>query len=339
MRISLEDKGLGESCSIKNQRILLNQFLDGHKTLAGRRRVEICDDGYSGTNFQRPGILEMLALAGRQEICCVVVKDFSRFGRNYIEVGDYLEQTFPSLGLRFISVGDGYDSAAEGPDFDAALRNLLNDLYSKDLSIKCKSGKISKMRQGSFTSPFAPYGYVKSVENKGKLVAKPATAEVVRLIFKLAADGKKPTEIAEVLNLRGFLSPRGNLWGGSTIHRILRDERYTGDMVSRKTERMVVGNPNLLKVLSKEDWIVVPNTHEAIISKDLFERVQGFIKSRPKRKKRVEVVYMAVNSCGEQPKAAGLEGMRKDLYKMYQDGKIGKEEYLARKKGLSKGLL
>ena len=311
IRLSLEDKNEGESNSVKNQRDLLNQFLDKHSELSRHQRIEICDDGYSGTNFNRPGVMELLDKVREQEINCIVVKDFSRFGRSYIEVGNYLEQVFPFLGVRFISVNDNFDSnntGASATDLDVALKTLIYDLYSKDLSIKVKSAKQAKMKKGDFINPYAPYGYIKSKISKNKLEVDYEAAETVKLIYELAAAGKKPTEIAKILNVKDILSPNSykaskkdgrnwarvsnnmSMWRDATIHKILRDERYTGAMVSRKYERMIVGNPNMLTHFSQDEWIVVPNTHEAIIPKALFDKVQASFKAKrqpPKKEKHI----------------------------------------------------
>jgi len=309
IRLSLEDENEGESNSVKNQRDLLNQYLDKHSELFSYRRIEFCDDGYSGTNFNRPNMTQLLDKARKQEISAIIVKDFSRFGRSYIEVGSFLEEVFPFLGIRFISINDNFDSKTQAAgDISIALRSLINDLYSKDLSAKCKSGKLAKMKRGEFINPYAPYGFVKSAENKNKLEIDPEAAEIVRFIFDLAAKGENQTEIARTLNQKGVLSPneykakrndgrdwatattRSTIWSKSAVYRILRDERYTGVMVARKFERLVVGNPNTLKSFSQDDWIIVPNTHEAIISKAVFDEVQLIFKSRPqtpKKEKRV----------------------------------------------------
>ena len=293
IRLSSEDEIEGESNSVKNQRDLLTEFVSKHPELSGCRLVEHCDDGYSGVNFNRPGVNKMLEKVRKGEIHCIVVKDFSRFGRSYIEVGDYLEQVFPFLDVRFISVNDNYDSDNKSGtigDIEVALRTLIYDLYSKDLSQKVKSGRLAKIKRGEFTSSYAPYGYKKSEENKHKLVIDEDAAKVVRYIFELAASGKKVTEIARVLNAEKIPSPNeykaltnsgrnwawasttGTLWEGHSLSKFFRDERYIGSTVGGKTERITVGNPKV-RFVDRDEWIVVPNTHEPIISKELFDKV------------------------------------------------------------------
>ena len=219
----------------------------------------------------------MLKAIRAGKIDCVVVKDFSRFGRGYVGVGNYLEHVFPLLNVRFVSVNDCFDSAANKPDagLDAALKTLVYDLYSKDLSVKVKTALQTKMKRGEFISPFAPYGYVKQNQRNG-LEIDPEAAQIVRQIFASAAAGHRPTKIARELNSQGVLPPSSYkaakgikrtwginggkaIWRDATVHKILRDERYTGAMVGHKR-------------------VVVPNTHEAIVPKALFDGIQSHFK-------------------------------------------------------------
>ena len=158
IRLSIEDENIGESNSIKNQRDLLTSFIKSNNEFTDCELLEFCDDGYSGTNFNRPQISKLLQMVRKGAIDCIIVKDFSRFGRNYIEVGDYLEQVFPFLDIRFISVNDNYDSSKNYSSLggiEVALRTLIYDLYSKDLSVKCKSGIVSRWKRGEYISNYA----------------------------------------------------------------------------------------------------------------------------------------------------------------------------------------
>lgn len=174
LRISVEDednqkKGKDESNSIGNQRDLLYRHIESCPELSGGKVIELCDDGFSGTNFQRPAVTRLLDMARAKELDCVILKDFSRFGRDYIEVSNYIDQIFPFLGIRIISVNDGYDSVAmsgKTSGVDIAFRNIIYDYYSKDLSAKVKSGKLTKAKKGDYLSPYAPFGYRKSESNK-----------------------------------------------------------------------------------------------------------------------------------------------------------------------------
>ena len=293
IRLSQEDENEGESNSIINQRELLNAFVKSSPDLSQYEVIEFCDDGYSGTNFDRPGVKALLDEVRAGNIQCIIVKDLSRFGRDYIDIGDYLEQIFPFLGVRFISVNDHFDSNdfdGTTGGLDVGFRNLIYSLYSKDLSQKVRSAKKTRMEKGEFIGSHAPYGYAKSPENRKKLVVDEKAAAVVRRIFAMADEGKNAVQIANVLNAENIPTPyvykrllgcdrkynvvgKTNHWHNTTVLTIIRDERYTGKMVSGKHRSPFVGSKNG-KRTPKSEWIVVPNTHEAIISEELFASVQ-----------------------------------------------------------------
>ena len=250
LRISSEDADLrtgekDESESISNQRSLLREYVSGHAELAGSEILEFCDDGWSGTNFERPAVKELLEQVRRGQINCIVVKDLSRFGRDYLTVGDYISRVFPFLGVRFISINDGFDSSnpLDIDSLDTSFRTLIYDLYSRDLSRRVKSAKKARAERGAFLSPYAPYGYVKDPEDKNHLLVDTEAAEVIRRIFQMAADGAKTWEIAAALNGDGVSSPKNykveagctrkpwrsiqeeNFWTASLVAKFLRDER------------------------------------------------------------------------------------------------------------------
>lgn len=309
LRLSQEDAAQGESCSISNQRDLLRSALQAMPDLQNCQVVEICDDGYSGTNFDRPGIKQLLELVQKGEVNCVVVKDFSRFGRNYIEVGSYLQQVFPALGVRFVSVNDQFDSAQQkSSGLDMAFKNLIHDLYSKDLSQKVKAAKTARQRKGKYSSPYALFGYQKSAQDKNKLEPNPVTAPFVKRIFLQAASGSAPTAIARALNQDAVPTPHmfrngsaeANFWTKAAVTRILRDERYTGKMLSGKRERVEVGNKATRK-LPQNGWSVVENTHSALVSEALFCQVQerlGIFHQKQNAPKLARTLPFAVK-CGQ----------------------------------------
>ncbi len=308
IRLSQEDKNEGESNSITNQRELLINFVGNYPELSQYEVVEFCDDGYSGTNFDRPGVKALLEEVRAGNIRCILVKDLSRFGRNYIDSGDYLEQIFPFLEVRFISVNDRFDSndfdgTTGGLDVD--FRNLIYALYSKDLSQKVRSAKKTRMQKGEFIGSHAPYGYAKSSENRKKLVIDETAAAIVRRIFAMADEGKNAVQIAAVLNSENIPTPYAykrlmgcdrkynvvgdrNYWLNTTVLTIIRDERYTGKMVNGKNRTPVVGSKHGKRV-PKDQWIIVPNTHEAIVSKKLFASVQERFSSPQRIRKHTEV--------------------------------------------------
>jgi len=318
LRLSLDD-GYGESESIANQRGLLNHFITNNDELAGREVLEFADDGYSGTNFNRPAVTDMLNLAKNGEINCIVVKDFSRFGRNHIEVGDYIEQIFPFLGVRFISVNNNFDSkdhTMQAGTLDVAFTNLIYDYYSKDVSKKVTSAKHSKMRKGDYMSTTALFGYRKMADNKNRLEIDPVAAEYVRKVFALCLEGKTTGKIALIMNSEGIPTPLvykringyirkwrkvndTNHWTRAMVHKILRDERYVGSTISGKTRVTKIGS-DIRARLSKNEWVIVPNTHEPIISRDVFDEAQVLIGLRTERSayKKIERLFAGKIICG-----------------------------------------
>ncbi len=286
-----------ESNSVSNQRMLLDSYIQREAEFSGCPVLEFLDDGRSGTNFARPGVRALLDAAKRREIDCVIVKDFSRFGRNYIEVGNYLEQVFPFLGIRFISVNDGYDSSnypyGVAGDLNNAIRNLINELYSRDLSEKVKGARRQYAQRGQCIAAYPIYGYLKSPEDRKKLIPDDGAAEIVRRIFDRYLSGLSPTEIARELNSDGIPTPsqrkrelgskrqtwnserRDNEWTDTSITRILRDERYTGKLISIKSTRREVGNQNSSKATDRDDWIVVPDAFTPIVTQEIFDAAQS----------------------------------------------------------------
>ena len=206
MRISDDDEDLGEgkkeSNSIENQRKLIESYVERHEELSLYPLKEFADDGVSGVNFNRPGVQRLLKEIKENRVQCVVVKDLSRFGRNYIEAGDYIEQIFPFLGVRFISIADNFDSFKNPAGIEIGFKNLIHDLYSRDLSKKIKSTKALMQRQGVYSGGGVPFGYIRD-DGNGKtadFIPDPEAAQVVRQIFTLAADGNTTTKIADILN-------------------------------------------------------------------------------------------------------------------------------------------
>ncbi|WP_251496381.1 recombinase family protein [Otoolea muris] len=298
LRLSDEDgREFRESNSITSQRDILKNYVRSHREFADYYMAEFCDDGYSGTNFARPGVQKLFDQVRAGVISVIMVKDFSRFGRNYIEVGNYLEQVFPFLGIRFISVNDGFDSGVSdfsGEFFDVAFKNLAHDLYSKDLSEKIISVRQMKARRGKCIASYAPYGYLKSPDQK--LTPDREAAFVVRRIFHMALEGIPKAHIASTLNREGILTPlmlrrqRGehfpcktvnekSVWRTASVLSILQDQRYAGDTVYGKVKPISVGSREG-RAVPREQWMIVPDTHEAIVSREVFERVNLGIKKR-----------------------------------------------------------
>ena len=286
---SEDDKYIEESSSITMQRMLLKKYV--LENFVDYDLLEFCDDGYTGTNFERPAVQRMLEMVRNSEINCIVVKDFSRFTRDYIELGSYLEQIFPFLGVRFISVNDNYDSKNyQGSigELDVNFKNLLYDLYSKDLSQKVCSSLAVRKEQGQYVSANSPFGYEKDPKDRHALLIAEDEAEIVRRIFSLTLEGCTAIEIARLFNETGVKTPiefkieKGKtnripksgkfLWISVTICQILRNEIYIGNVVQKKYTKDFVGGKNHLN--PRESWLVSYNHHEPIINKDVFDEVQ-----------------------------------------------------------------
>lgn len=312
IRLSSADEDIrvgdkAESNSVVNQRKLLDCYLESHREFSNCTILEFLDDGRSGTNLDRPGMRAMLDAARRHEIDCIIVKDFSRFARDYIESGRYLEQVFPALGIRFISVNDCYDSYdfpyGTAGNINNGLLNLINEMYSRDLSQKSKAAKRLYAQRGQCISAYPVYGYLKSPEDKRTWIPDPEAAPVVQRMFNWYAEGLTSTEIAKRLNEDGIPTPAqhkralgskrqlwnsertDNFWRATTIGKILRDERYTGKLVALKTTLSELGNIHSAKAIEKDDWVIVPGAFEAIISQEIFDQVQAKLETvRPTRK-------------------------------------------------------
>ncbi len=305
MRLSLEDGDKPESDSISHQRDLIDAFIiNNFKDKENVEVIELIDDGYTGTNMNRPGMKKLIVLAETNCVNCIIVKDNSRFARDYIDAGEYIEKIFPQLMIRFISVNDGYDSkdyVGRTAGLETALQNVAYTMYSRDLSQKIKSVYLAKQKRGEYFTAYGMYGYVKNPENPKQLIIDPEAAAVVRRIFEMRKKKYTYSQISMALTKEGILTPsrykekRGienktwNKLGGDdrwclpTLRRIIADERYTGKMVGRKTVNSVVGSRKAVMV-PPEERIIVENTHEAIISQELFDAVQTQKKRRPFKK-------------------------------------------------------
>ena len=322
LRLSNEDRNQSpdqkESGSISSQRKLIQGYIRSHKEFERCTVMERLDDGLSGRYFDsRPGFTDMIDLCRRGKINCIIVKDCSRFGRNYVELGDYLEQIFPFLGIRFISVNDHYDSLVEEGGLDIAFRNLVYDYYSRDLSKKERIAKTRMAEQGKYGAAQAMYGYRKKADDKHSLEIDPVAAAIVREVFAMRLAGKGPVIIARELNERGIPSPteyrlKQGLsithkhrkqcpgWIPSQVGAMLQNEGYTGAVVSHKNKV----NPVTGKVecRPRSEWIVIPDMHEPIISKEDFDVVQG-LKKMMRAKKTDHVNHYTCGICGRRLKA------------------------------------
>lgn len=295
IRLSTEDIKIN-SLSIENQKYALHQYVESVADFDGAEVQEFVDNGFSGTSFERPAVQRLLALVQKGAVNCIIVKDFSRFGRNSTEVEYYLERVFPLYNIRFIALNDGYDSTQLRGDtggINVAFQYLLNELYSRDLSTKYKSAKFTKFRRGEYQSKICPYGYKKSSD--GRMEPDKESANTVQLIFTLAQQGLGAKQIVKVLYDRNIPTPAEykaahgfvshdisrchGIWHESTVARILADERYTGMYIIGKREVTEVGG-HRVRLKAESEWIKIPDHHPAIISKELYDQVQAL---RPKK--------------------------------------------------------
>ncbi|SCP98584.1 recombinase family protein [Anaerobium acetethylicum] len=296
LRLSKEDDFVAdESNSITNQRKFIRSFIKKDKELKKMNVIEFADDGYSGKNMERPDLQNMLELIKRQQISCVIIKDFSRFSRDHIVQGKYIEQIFPFMGVRFISINDNYDSQDHIGgigEIDISFKALLYDFYSEDLSEKVKASLKSIRSNGNYIAVYAPYGYVKSAEDKHQLVVDDVASKVVKRIFKEYKSGASMYKIARNLNDDRIVPPgvyiaetEGNekmlarykkrkpLWNVLAIGRILDNEQYTGTLVYNRYKSKEVGARSCV-ALPEEEWRKIENCHQAIISKKEFQKVK-----------------------------------------------------------------
>ena len=301
LRLSRDDGDKEESGSITGQRELLRDYISQHPEL--REYAIRIDDGFSGSTFERPGFQKMIedVKAGRTD--CIVVKDLSRFGRNYLDAGEYIEKIFPFLGVRFIAVNDNYDSLGERKSSDDLIipfKNLINEAYCRDISMKIRSQLEIKRKNGQFLGSFAAFGYLKDEQDKNKLVVDQYAADIVRDIFKWKLEGISPQDIADALNKLGVLSPmeyKRSLgmkyttsfktsakaaWSAGTVIRILKNPIYTGVLIQGKeTTPSYKVHKRIAK--DKSEWTVIEDSHEAIISGIDFDSVQKVLKCDTRR--------------------------------------------------------
>lgn len=299
LRLSKEDGDVAEggklvSNSIANQEELVRDYLKSHDDI--RVHSIYKDDGYSGVNFERPQFQRMLSDIKAGSVNCVIVKDLSRFGRNYIESGRYIEKIFPMLGVRFIAVTDHFDSLEDnaGNEMIIPFKNLINDAYCRDISVKVRSHLDMKRKNGEYIGAFVAYGYQKDPQDKNRLIVDDYAAGVVRDIFDMKQKGMSQHAIAKKLNADGILSPleymrsKGiNLdtpfrrraktkWSHSAVLRILQNEMYVGTLIQGKT-----GTPNYKikrrTAKPEESWVRIEDAHEAIIPVKDFELVQELL--------------------------------------------------------------
>jgi DNA invertase Pin-like site-specific DNA recombinase len=317
IRLSREDgDDKIESNSITNQRDMLQKYISENKEF---ELYDIySDENYTGTNFNRPRFKELISDIENGLVNCVICKDLSRFGRDYIDTGYYLERFFQDYNVRFIAINDAIDSHKQAYDMLLPVKNVFNQQYAVDISKKVQSAFKIKQSKGSFIGAFAGYGYLKDEQNHNKLVIDEYAAQIVRRIFKMYLEGIGKIKIAKILNEEGVMCPseyKANnglnytngqkigsttYWTYPTIHRLLQNEMYIGNMVQNKTVRRMKGKA---RALPKEDWIIVENTHDAIIDKATWDKTQALLNKDTRQinfNQNVSVFagFLKCNTCG-----------------------------------------
>ncbi len=354
-----------ESSSISTQRIMLEKYARERHWLIHDYYI---DDGWSGTNFNRPEFQRLLVDIENERINTVLVKDLSRLGRNYILTGHYTEIFFPAKNVRFIALDDGIDTLNNSNDI-APFKNILNEMYAKDISKKIRSAVKTRKEKGEFLSNYAPYGYKKNPDNKNKLIIDELSAPIVKSIFEMALSGIGSVKIAKNLNRDKILPPieyrkmsQGKqpnyqkLWGAAAVLHILKNRIYVGDMVQGLYEcSQFKRTPSKRK--PKDDWLITPDTHEPIVNADIWDKVQLIIAEHHKvnhaQKPHLFSGFLKCNECGyaisfssshmveyyscAQYRRYGNQGcsshyIRKDELKQYVISEIKKYANMAKRK-------
>lgn len=344
VRLSIEDKYYKNGTdSLATQEEMALEYM---KDKADMKLYKVySDNGETGSNFERQGFQDMMYDVYNGKVNCIIVKDLSRFGREYIEMGDYLEKIFPLIGVRFIAINDHYDNNVTSFDISVPIKNIINTLYAKDLSKKSAAALRIKQQNGEFIGTYAAYGYMKSKEDKHKIVIDEETAPVVKMIFEWKAQGLSYASIGRKLYDMGIMPPcryrydKGILkdkrysdivfWSQRTLKTILENEVYIGNMVQGRRKSRFFDGMNEIRV-DKQNWSVVKHTHEPIISQELFDKVQKQLAQTRERyfenlgkydkvsnKENIFKTKVACGDCGTpltRYKNAGKENKKKIFY-------------------------
>lgn len=291
-RLSKDDGNSVESMSIWSQKVMLKQFAESNSIAIYDYYV---DDGYSGTNFERPSFKKMITDIENGKINCVITKDLSRLGRNYLQSGAYIEMYFPQKNIRYIAITDGIDTLNSNQNDIMPFKNILNEMYAKDTSKKVKSAIQSRMREGTYIGSKAPFGYLKDPNNKRRLIIDEKTKPIIELIYKLCLEGKGTQLISQELmkrkiprpsafvenaeKLYGLTEENKYQWSHRMVLNVLRDPVYCGNMARNKRPTLSFKNSKRLYI-PKSDYIYAKNTHEGIVSEEVWEQVQTMVDKR-----------------------------------------------------------
>jgi len=321
IRLSQEDRGKSyesDSESVLNQRTILTNYVNSKGFSFIKEYV---DDGYSGTNFERPAFKEMIDDINKGMINCVITKDLSRFGRDHIMTGYYIEQYFVEKNIRYIAVFDNIDTISEiGTSNDMmTMRSAMNDMYSRDNSKKIRGTLNEKKREGKFIGSAPCYGYMRDPEDKNHLIPNPETAPIVKKIFSLFSNNVGVSDICSILNNDNVLTPskykntkkssrlkNNDEWSISSIRKIIQNQMYVGDMVQSKQAKLSYKSAKKIR-LDKSLWIIIPNTHEPLVERSVWESLQNRQKvTRPIKSKRPIRLFEHLIFCKECGNRLGI---------------------------------
>lgn len=329
IRLSKDDAGDGESSSIGTQRDILTKYaLEHGLTIVD----EYVDDGYSGTNFDRPAFERMINDIEKGRVDCVITKDTSRLGRNVSKTLELMDEYFPLHNVRYIAINEGYDSAVSSGGITSVMPLMasLNEYYARDVSAKIRSSMYTMMESGEYVASFAPYGYKKDIEhgNKNRLVIDPVTAPIVQMIFCMAAEDHRPSEIARYLNEQRVATPleyrcacrpyihaeayrhRGE-WTAVGVCKMLRNEVYLGKTLQGKTTKLSFKSKEV-KNNPRDEWYVVEGTHEPIVDEDVFRMARNRCVSRKSRAtKGFQNIFSGIAFCADCGRAMSTKTTRK----------------------------
>ena len=343
LRLSRDDELQGESNSIATQRMMLRKYAEqNHFNVAG----EYSDDGYSGTNFERPSFKRMISDIENGKINCVITKDLSRLGRNYLQVGMYTEMFFPQKNVRFIAIDNNVDSENQQSSEFAPFLNIINEWYARDISKKVKRAFRTRNEAGAHYGAYAPLGYIKNPDKKGHLLIDTETRWIVEKIFGLAVQGRGAASITRILTEEKVPTPgwlnyqrygtfanhfadappeKAYAWTIAIVKEILKSETYIGNSVHNKQTNISFKDKRKVRK-SESEWWRVENTHEAIISKEDFQTVQGMIASRRRKQKDgTTQIFSGLVSCADcgWSLAYGMNKQNKNPYGYYRCSKYG----------------
>ena len=319
LRLSSDDGDKSESNSIGNQRNIIKQFINNNKF--NSKINYYIDDGYSGTTFERPDFEKMMNDIKDNKINCIIVKDLSRLGRNYIEVGKYIDEIFPSYNIRFIAINDNvdtYNDPKSANNIIVPFKNLMNDEYARDISNKVRIVLDNKKNNGQFIGSTAPYGYLKDPNDKHKFIIDKKAGKVVKKIFAMIINGKSKKEVVEELNRLGIATPSvykteeetynynysdsSKKWDSKKLDNILKNQTYTGDLVQGKMKKVSHKVHKTMRI-PEDEWIIISNHHKELVSREDFNKVQEILYERTIKVKKnnnydVFAGHLRCNECG-----------------------------------------